>query len=212
MKKCKGPRFKELREEYNDARPNNKKRLTQNIIASKIGCHPSHICKLEKEGQGANLDDFKYYTKKFGVSIEYLLGLSESRLPENMKVGKDLGINDAVADTMATIHKMSNEYYNFDAVLHAFIGNGEATVSLLSGILDYLTSEKENGNDYRTDALIFNRIMTYINTFVKPQIQEVIDKRVAEDELRAEHNTNYTPTQEEIDYFNNIPDTIPDDI
>ena len=170
--------FKQLRLEHNHKIGMDEKELKQTDLADELHCDRSHINKLEKGTINPSIHDYIYYHNKFNVTIEYLLGETSAKLPENLRVGKDLGINDDVANTLADIHELSKEEYDLTAVLHAFIGNGENTVSLMGIILGYLAKEELYNNSSENDALILSSLLRYINLHVKPQLKDVVQKYI----------------------------------
>ncbi len=144
-------RFKQLRLEYNNLVSADKDELSQTDLANEMGLVRSHISKLESGKNNPTLEDYIYYHGKFGVTIEYLLGETNSKKPKNMRVGKDLGVTDAVADTMKDIRDASSKEFDYSAVLNAFIGNGENTFSFISEIFACLLSEHVNGRNATND-------------------------------------------------------------
>ena len=142
-----------------------------------MGLVRSHISKLESGKTNPTLEDYIYYHGKFRVTIEYLLGETNSKKPKNMRVGKDLGVTDAVADTMTDIRKASSKECDYSAVLNAFIGNGENTFSFISEIFACLVSEHVNGRNATNDALMISNILNYLEKYVKPQLTEVLERR-----------------------------------
>ena len=170
-------RFKQLRLEYNNLVSADKDELSQTDLANEMGLVRSHISKLESGKTNPTLEDYIYYHGKFGVTIEYLLGETNSKKPKNMRVGKDLGVTDAVADTMKDIRDASSKEYDYSAVLNAFIGNGENTFSFISEIFACLVSEHVNGRNATNDALMISNILNYLEKYVKPQLTEVLERR-----------------------------------
>ena len=94
-----------------------------------------------------------------------------------MRVGKDLGVTDAVADTMKDIRDASSKEYDYSAVLNAVIGNGENTFSFISEIFACLLNEHVNGRNATNDALMISNILNYLEKYVKPQLTEVLERR-----------------------------------
>ena len=170
-------RFKQLRLEYNNHVSADKDELSQTDLANEMGLVRSHISKLESGKTNPTLEDYIYYHDKFGVTIEYLLGETNSKKPKNMRVGRDLGVTDAVADTMTDIRKASSKEYDYSAVLNAFIGNGENTFSFISEIFACLLSEHVNGRTATNDALMISNILNYLEKYVKPQLTEALERR-----------------------------------
>lgn len=173
-----------VREEYNET---HSEIITQTAMATKTKVNKSTISRIEKGQLTPSLEIVIAYHETFNVSMEYLIGESTSKQPENMKVGKDLGINDTAANTMKMIKSMSTPAYDYSAVLNAFIGNNENTFNLMTTLLSYFSTqyinkEQQNSNSHTMDALILSNLMTYIDHFVKPQLESVIEKNVAEQE------------------------------
>lgn len=181
--------FKRLREEYNrNIKDMNERDLTPTAIAREMHLNRSHVTRLESGERPPTLQDYLYYHKKFNVTLEYLLGETKCKMLDNLRVGAEYGINDAVANTMLLIHNESSygETHNLEAVLHAFIGNGLGTRNLMNRILYYLTEGHVSEASSENDALIITNLMAYINSFVKPQLQNLIDKIVEEREIYAD--------------------------
>lgn len=181
--------LKDLRENYNIQLPDKSEEITQDMIADKFGITKSTISRFENGETNVHAPELLYYSRLLGVSIEYLLDDNlKAKQPKNMRVGTDLGVTDAVADTMSLVNdisKSSKYIIDLTAVLHAFIGNGENTVALLQTIFHYLAAEQQLGTNTNNDALIISNLMRYIDVVVKPQLQEVLSKYNEEQEMIA---------------------------
>ncbi len=151
--------------------------MTQTALADEMHKDRSHVCKLESKDPKPTIEDYVFYHRKFNVTIEYLLGLTNAKKPKNLRVGADLGVTDAVADTMTAIRSASSEEYNYSAVLNAFIGNGKNTFNFISEIFACLLSEHVNGRNATNDALMISNILNYLEKYVKPQLTEVLERR-----------------------------------
>lgn len=171
-------RYGKLREEYNER---NNKTLSQNDLAKKFHTSKSSISRIENGITTPSPDILKEYSKFFDVSIEYLTDFSSAKKPENSIVGHELGITDDVVETLKFIKTLSTEGNNYTAVLNAFINNKEQTYNFISTILLYLAAEYENidaNNQHiqTNDALLISNIASYIQNFVKPQLEPVLKK------------------------------------
>ena len=179
-------RFKQLRLEYNQKVSPDIDELSQTDLANEMGLVRSHISKLESGKTNPTLDDYIYYHDKFGVTIEYLLGETMAKKPKNLRVGADLGVTDAVADTMTDIRRASSKEYDYSAVLNAFIGNGVNTFNFISEIFSCLLSEHINGRNATNDALMISNILNYLEKYVKPQLTAVLERRKQYEEQLSE--------------------------
>ena len=175
--------LKDIREEYNISLQNKKDEIRQEDIAKMVGLNKSDISKLENGHRKPTYKDLLTYSKLFHVSLDYILDDTvKAKKPQNATISRQLGITDAVAETMKKINKHSSKEYDYSAVLNAFIGNGEYTFDFISQIFTYLLSEHKNGNSTTMDALMIHTIMTYIDNFVRPQLKDVMNRRQSYEE------------------------------
>ena len=84
--------------------------LTQEDIAAKVneklggGCTKQKISKIENGKQEASYDDLIALAQIYAVSTDYLLGLSEERLPESMGTVEYTGLTVEAANYLHTMH------------------------------------------------------------------------------------------------------------
>ena len=170
--------LKDIREEYNISLPDKKDEIRQDDIAKMVGLGKSNISKLENETRKPTAEDLLAYSKLCHVSLDYILDDKvKAKQPKNATISRQLGITDAVADTMRNIRDASSKEYDYSAVLNAFIGNGENTFSFISEIFSCLLSEHVNGRNATNDALMISNILNYLEKYVKPQLTEVLERR-----------------------------------
>ncbi len=193
MKNSKKNVFKELREDYNKTLTMNGKEMTQTAIAKEMRQDRSHVSKLENGEIQPTLNDYIFYHNKFSVTIEYLLGETTAKEMKNMRLGADLGITDAVAETMFELKRISGEDGNWSAVLNAFIGNGMNTITFINHIYSFLYNEYRYGESAESGALMISNIMNYLNKYVKPQLTGVFElaKQYDEDFSELPIETQY---------------------
>lgn len=171
-------KLKDIREEYNESLSDKKDEIRQDDIAKIVGLGKSNISKLENETRKPTVDDLLTYSKVCHVSLDYIMDDSvKAKQPKNATISRQLGITDAVADTMKAIRAASSKEYDYSAVLNAFIGNGENTFSFISEIFACLLSEHVNGRNATNDALMISNILNYLEKYVKPQLTEVLERR-----------------------------------
>lgn len=170
--------LKDIREEYNISLPDKKDEIHQDDIAKIVGLRKSDISKLENETRKPTTTDLLTYSKLCHVSLDYILDDKvKAKQPKNATISRQLGITDAVADTMKNIRDASSKECDYSAVLNAFIGNGENTFSFISEIFSFLLSEHAYGRNATIDALMISNIMNYIERYVRPQLTNVLECR-----------------------------------
>ena len=62
------------------------------------------LSKVEKGGQEVNYEDLIALAKEYAVSTDYLLGLSEARLPESMGTVEYTGLTVEAANYLHSMH------------------------------------------------------------------------------------------------------------
>ncbi len=117
--------LKDIREEYNISLPDKKDEIRQDDIAKMVGLGKSNISKLENETRKPTAEDLLAYSKLCHVSLDYILDDKvKAKQPKNATISRQLGITDAVADTMRNIRDASSKESDYSAVLNAFIPYG----------------------------------------------------------------------------------------
>lgn len=194
--------LKDLREEYNFNRKDNEPRVTQQDIANLAGIKKTAVSKIETGDQKPSLKVYLAYSRMLNISLEYILDDSvKAKQPQNATISRDLGITDDVISTMKFINEMSNHTSTdeYNKIFHAFIGNGQTTISFLQQILNYLNRQyqfehftldnSDNPNEAinmvatntaTIDALMISSIMAYINNVIKPQLKDVLEHKYQE--------------------------------
>lgn len=194
--------LKDIRENYNDSLPNKADGITQQMIADELNTRKDVISKLEAGRRKPTPEELFYYSKKFKVSVEYILDDNlKAKQPKNMRVGTDLGVTDDVISTMKSVNEMSQltQTDEYNKILHAFIGNGQTTIAFLQQMLNYLNRQyqfehftldnsddpneaikKVATNTATIDALMISNIMAYINNVIKPQLKDVLEQNYQE--------------------------------
>lgn len=191
--------FKAARRVYNENQEYKSEEITQSDLAKIIHRDKGNISKLEAgKLKTITLEQVMLYHEKFGVSMEYLVyDTINAMFPENIRVSSDLGVTDSVADTMVMLKNMSSDENDYTAVLNAFLGNKEATFNFINSILTYLycdfSDNKKNSSVY--DALITTTVINYINQYIKPQLQPMLEAK----HKIIENQADITPTTEDFD-------------
>ena len=172
-----GERLKQLRREKN---------LTQEQLAEVFGVARNSIFSYETGRRIPDIEVLKSYAEYFGVTSDYLLGLSDNRTPETAAIGGKLGLSDEAilklkdyAETAKDPMKASGTslsvlrnwkvegYIEALKVINTLIQN----LSLLNAIGNYIFSKQNNfatayelvfrthdfGNDEKNDFL--NKIL-----------------------------------------------------
>lgn len=170
--------LKRIREEYNDSCDDKKDFIRQKHIANESKIKTSDVCKLEGGTRNPTPDDLLAYSRLCHVSLDYIIiDEVKAKNRKNARVSEQLGVTDAVADTMKDIREKSSEEIDYSAVLNAFIGNGENTFDFINSIFAFLLNEHINGKNPTMDALMISNIMNYLEKYIKPQLTDVLERR-----------------------------------
>lgn len=194
--------LKEIRDNYNDSLPDKADGITQQMIAEELKTSKDIISKLESGRRKPTPEELFYYSRKFKVSVEYILDDTlKAKQPKNATISRDLGITDMVISTMKSVNNISNttQTDEYNKILHAFIGNGQTTITFLQQMLNYLNRQyqfehfildnsddpneaikKVATNTATIDALMISNIMAYINNVIKPQLNDVLEQNYQE--------------------------------
>ncbi len=86
-----GERLKQLRREKN---------LTQEQLAEVFGVARNSIFSYETGRRIPDIEVLKSYAEYFGVTSDYLLGLSDNRTPETTAIGDKLGLSDEAIECL----------------------------------------------------------------------------------------------------------------
>lgn len=101
-----GERLKQLRREKN---------LTQEQLAEVFGVARNSIFSYETGRRIPDIEVLKSYAEYFGVTSDYLLGLSDNRTPETAAIGGKLGLSDeAIQDLTEMNESMKNAEYGYE--------------------------------------------------------------------------------------------------
>lgn len=94
---------------------------TRQQIANDLYCDTSTITKHYKGDRNITTEYLVKYAKYFGVSVDYLLGLSNTpSYDTNLRAVCDYtGLSN---DAVKTLHKFSDNKYMYDEVLNLFLG------------------------------------------------------------------------------------------
>ena len=80
--------------------------ITQKDFAERIGVAPSQLSRIESgETKTISSDILIAIATEFDVSTDYLLGLSENRFPQNIGIGKILGLSDEAIEIIQNINE-----------------------------------------------------------------------------------------------------------
>ena len=132
-----------LREENN---------MTQEQFAKKIGITRQSLSLYEKAERTINIDVLTTITKKFDVSADYLLGLSEVRsVDSNIKVACEVtGLSEKSIDNIKNGCFPSEEVYNKELVfimLNSLLSSAEI-LDIIAAMCDISSIEINNYKDF----------------------------------------------------------------
>ncbi len=180
-------RIKELRSE---------KKLTQNELASLLGIAKTTLAAYE---QGKNEPSISMLIKMahcFNVSTDYLIGLTQSRLPENRNISEELNLSDKAIEKMKQFTLVIDKYNGISLadILNAIIVQPEFD-RLLKSILLTKTRTSED----------WNKMKNYMNEgssslFSQEQVKELDRLRT----MQEFNNIVSHVTESEITTYNTI--------
>lgn len=78
----------------------NEKGLTQGALAESIGISRQSVTLYENHTRVPDIEILARFAEFFGVSADYLLGLSDNRTNENAAIGDELGLTDKTILTL----------------------------------------------------------------------------------------------------------------
>jgi transcriptional regulator with XRE-family HTH domain len=202
-----------LRELRNDAK------LSQEQFSKEIGVTKSTISLYET---GDNVPDIKTFTKiaeYFGVSFDFMLGKSESKIRENIDISKRLGLSD----------KAINVISNFDSekqkILSTIIENDKFR-EILSGINGVMKQKSvydkyilgmveiinEADDKHAMDIIVrlgeLNDVVASISNLNESTDYKVISTKVFIRSLRYELNNIFEGIINEVTYFKDFDTNI----
>lgn len=161
-------RFRELRENYYEERGDIMNDLNQTDFSKQIGLSRAIIIKLENgETKGYKTDILKKYSDFFGVSTDYILGLSNLKTKdEDIKmISGYTGLNEESLQVLNDMNtQLSPEHERWIATLNAIIHNPNILYVIsdiiyhkkLYGVLEESrTPDKEGLNDTKISQ-VFN--------------------------------------------------------
>jgi len=172
-------RLGQVRELYNQDRDAND-RITLEALARKYNFSVSTLSRAEHGAEPIG-SILKAYSETFGVTVEYLLGMDESKGMRETTIIRELGLTDTSATTLKEMVAVSAKENDLSAVANAFLGNREATVGFFQGLLSYL----KNDDKGMLSDILFLSLKEYIEMAVKPKLRMVIEASQKEDESIA---------------------------
>ena len=73
-------------------------------LAAEIGISSGALSKYQNDGAEAGITAIYKIAKHFGVTADYLIGLSNNMKPENTDVGDRLGLSDKAIETLSELN------------------------------------------------------------------------------------------------------------
>ena len=101
--------------------------LSQAALGNKLGVTQQTIGKWENENAEPGCAAISALCRLFGVTSDYLLGLSDNRQPKNAAAGKQLGLSDGAIESLESLKYLESNR----AILNALLSDPE-----LPGLLD----------------------------------------------------------------------------
>ena len=131
-----GNRLKELRTEIGKS---------QRDLSKEIGLSNKTISDYEQGTRTPDIEIFKRIADYFGVSYEYLMGITDCRNKENLDIGLELGLDDkAIKQLKKMVSMLNNRHESYTkhinqlSIINFLLGN-----KCFNTFLDYKTSVYE---------------------------------------------------------------------
>ncbi len=122
--------------------------LSQAALGNKLGVTQQTIGKWENENAEPGCAAISALCRLFGVTSDYLLGLSDNRQPKNAATGKQLGLSDGAIESLESLKFLESNR----AILNALLSDPE-----LPGLLDTIAmlraASSADGQPYAPEAL-----------------------------------------------------------
>lgn len=131
-----GRRLKQLRLE---------KHITQKVLSEFLGVEEPVVCNIEKGKRLPSTSVAINYEKYFKVPLEYILGLSNAKEPENQIISKDLGLSDQAIERLKFMQEPENKDKNYTDVINC-IFDSDFDAKLWQSLYYYLFRDLEATN------------------------------------------------------------------
>lgn len=155
-----------------------KKGMSQVDLSHMLRVNDSTISKYENGDASVPLDTLITIADIFDVSVDYLLGRSESAAIENYAIGHELGLTDETIETLKYIKQISDEYRNYIKLINAFLSDRSDTYNFFEQLFAFAIMQHLNGyiNSEQLPQIIVENIENHIKKFVMPQIYDLIQQ------------------------------------
>ena len=92
----------------------NKRGLTQAEVAQSIGISRQSVTLYESQQRVPDIAVLRKFSEFFGVTSDYLIGLSDNKNAENVATGHELGLSDKAIENLKANQKILNEINQLD--------------------------------------------------------------------------------------------------
>lgn len=165
------------------------KGVTQEEVANAIGVAKSTFAKYDRGEREPNFDTLKKIARYFGVTADYLLGLSNSRIGANDDVLRETGLDDDAITALRTMRGVEalNEVLRLPSfasfIFQLFVAASEQIKQMRKMDLDNMTAE-----DKRTicDLINIRNVMIVKNR--KGEFEYIRDEKYLNPEDLNENN------------------------
>lgn len=106
------------------------KGLTQGALAEALGISRQSVTQYENGIRVPDIEVFRKFTGYFGVTADYLLGISDNRTNETAAIGDKLGMSDGAITFLSNAQKYIKIHNGYMAA-----DNDETLVNLMSKII-----------------------------------------------------------------------------
>lgn len=192
-------RLKALRDERN---------LSQGELSQALGISRGSLSFYENNSRTADIEILYKVSEYFGVTLDYLLGKSDNRKPENSDIGQVTGLSDEAIEQL----QITKENMPYTTALNYLIANKHIS-SLVDYLLSFLGPEiadgeywfvqtKEQKDPYSLPDVRFSSVIRNLPLIEKSFIDYVYE--IGHDELMLEFIYNNCDLKRFYKYYSKL--------
>lgn len=128
------------------------KGLTIKVLATELNIKESTLSKYERGEREPSIEALVLLSEFFDVSVDYLVGKDDYKLPEHKSISTTLGIDEKTIDVLKSLAGDPDDYTELD-FLEAIIQHPQfhTLMSLINAYFVYTTADWSNYPPYYVD-------------------------------------------------------------